>query len=219
MKTKKIENVPSLQSVLFNPFYKGRIKKVHDLQEQADSFINLISFARGELAYAISQKLLKLVPKGPGKTLLEIPKGGSFIPHHHNEKIDSLVNLYDDSSKKKTRRLNLLCHLVNSALNRGNCMDSEHVFWGNGCVILTDYVIRSNIKTDNPQFFLQNTITIINDAWTKNNNNLGRLFLDVCTDEKEKNYEFRIIFEPGKEESKLSERIRKQQEVAALQME
>lgn len=200
MKTKKIKNAPSLQSVLINPFYKGRIKKVKYLQKQADNFANSVSFARGELAYAVSQKLLKLVPKGPGRTLLEIFYGGSFIPQRSNPAYSMNLRL---SPKWKTRRVTLLCELVNIALNRANFMDYGNIFFGNGCVILTEFGINHYLKTTDPESFLQNAIITINEAWAKDNNNLGSLAFDDLVDKKEKGQKFRILFKPGKEESKL----------------
>ena len=185
MKTKKIINAPSLLSVLLNPYYKGRINEAKELQIQADYFANLARFARGELAYAISKKLVKLVPEGPGKILLKM-KQVSFVPR----KSSTHINLTRGTQ-------NLICELVNSSLNRSNCMDRGKVFWGNGCALITEYGIDNYLKTADPEAFLKSAINIINEAWAKDNNNLGSLAFDELVDDKKAGQRYRVIFKPG----------------------
>jgi len=179
-------NAPSLQSVLLNPYYKGRISEARNLQIEADRFANFARFSRGELAYSISNKLLKLIPEGPGKVLLKMEGPVSVIPHKHS----TLMAL-------ARGRETLICMLVNSALDRSNCMEYRKIFFGNGAAMITEYGINNYLKTTDPESFLHNAITIINKAWAKDNNNFGMLAYDDLVNDKENGQKYRVIFKPG----------------------
>ncbi|MFA6251035.1 MAG: hypothetical protein WC603_00175 [Candidatus Paceibacterota bacterium] len=196
MKTKRLENVSSLQDVLLNPYYKGLIKKAKNLQAQADDLTRSACFARGKLAYSISQKLLDLVPKGPERMLLEL-EGSSFATRRSDPAY--FIALYP---KMTGRGITLLCELVNSSMDRSRNLEYRKIFWGNGCVMLTEYGINHTLKIADPETFMQNAISIINEAWAKNN--LGYLSFDKLVDDEKNGQRFRILFMPGKWETKAN---------------